>query len=69
MLSAFNVGKMVDKMLGLVAVSLILCICSAEEACHSFGGGHVYPGEPRTSGEHGLHLSKTQSKCEKQLHM
>ena len=33
----------------------------AEEACYSYGGGHVYPGEGLRSSEHAVHWSKAQS--------
>jgi peroxiredoxin (alkyl hydroperoxide reductase subunit C) len=46
---------------------VVLCICSAlsfciaEEACYSFGGGHVYPGESsRYAAGHDLAVSKAQ---------
>ncbi|XP_071801265.1 peroxiredoxin-2-like [Asterias amurensis] len=32
----------------------------AEEACYSYGGGHVYPGEGLRSSEHAVHWSKAQ---------
>lgn len=46
-------------------LSLILAVSTlvaAEEACHSFAGGHVYPGETPRSTAHAVHWSKVQSK-------
>ena len=44
---------------------LFLCVfvvAAAEEACNSYAGGQVYPGEGRVIGGHALHSSKAQSK-------
>ncbi|XP_072035997.1 peroxiredoxin-4-like [Amphiura filiformis] len=47
----------------ITLLSLLLaccCVAIAEEVCHSFGGGHVYPGEGMRASEHAVHWSKAQ---------
>ena len=39
-----------------------LLLLNADEACNSYAGGQVYPGEGRVLGGHDLHSSKAQSK-------
>jgi len=41
-------------------LSVLIWAVAAEEACHSFGGGHVYPGESLSSVDHSIHTSKAQ---------
>ena len=53
---------MAQKMLILVVLASICCAVFGEELCHSFGGGHVYPGEGMRASEHAVHWSKAQSK-------
>ncbi|XP_071497565.1 peroxiredoxin-4-like [Diadema antillarum] len=48
-------------MLRILTVLLALSLATAaEEACYSFGGGHVYPGETPRSSAHAVHWSKVQ---------
>lgn len=61
-----NVGKMAGATTCVFfSVSLALCFAvafSAEEACMSYAGGHVYPQETRRTTGHATHWSQVVSK-------
>ncbi|XP_022098168.1 peroxiredoxin-2-like [Acanthaster planci] len=45
---------------GFLLVVAVSSLGGADEACYSYGGGHVYPGEGLRSSEHAVHWSKVQ---------
>lgn len=51
-------------LLSLCLITAVSSLVNSEEACYSFGGGHVYPQESTklSSGGHSLVWSKAQSK-------
>ena len=47
---------------GALAILASLCACTADEMCHSYAGGDVYPQETNKAATHSLHYSKALSK-------
>ena len=47
----------------LLPVSLAANGNDASDACYTYAGGQVYPGERMRGGEHSLQWSKAQSQC------
>ena len=65
MFPVVNVCNMAStsNMLSVIFVFLsVLCLSLAEEACYSYGGGHVYPQETRYGSGHSFDSSKARSK-------
>ena len=49
------------KKMNILIFAACIAFVSAEESCHSFAGGNVYPRESIYSGAHELQVSKARS--------
>ena len=57
----FRLTTCVHSKMNVFIIALVVVVVSAEESCHSFAGGNVYPRESLFAGAHEPQVSKVQS--------